>query len=220
MMTKTNQAVYDFIVRRGVLKNPEESKGGLVMREILDKIPLARPGVGNAEWIAEAYQYPFDIGLLGGRNEQSIRGKLFERLVIAAAVADGMLPLHAQMGLKQAPVAKFDLAWWVDGSSPVSMSLKTSLRERWREPVLESDHLKLAYRKAKTFLLTWDRTDYERVRKDAVHYDISLELLRVGSDRFASVWEWLRDNKFVVKHENDHIKPGVVIMKPAVMMLV
>ncbi len=91
----------------------------------------------------------------------NIRGSLFEALVGLLLLRRGIEPFFRQAELAYVNNARFDFVLWEEGEYPISLSLKTSLRERYKQAILESDALKSVHRVAQSYLIT---LDHEAVR--------------------------------------------------------
>lgn len=63
------------------------------------------------------------------------------------------------------PLANFDLLIFTKELGPVILSLKTSLRERYKQAEFESQALRAVHRRAKTFLVTLDQEESDSVNE-------------------------------------------------------
>ena len=87
------------------------------------------------------------------RSSPSINGTILEFLVCETLVREGIVPFFYQARFTQVPNADFDIVLY-DPVLPVVLSVKTSLRERYKQAVLEGVVLQQVYRKAESHLLT------------------------------------------------------------------
>lgn len=97
----------------------------------------------------------------------SLRGVLFEHLVELILVLRGVSPVYTQVTLSMVPNVRLDLVTFPEpdaevkqlpatGPAPICISLKTSLRERYKQAELEAAAVRGVYRWAKCYLLTLD----------------------------------------------------------------
>ena len=97
----------------------------------------------------------------------SLRGVVFEHLIELILAARGVLPLYTQVTLSMVPNVRFDLVAFpatntqealapATGPAPICISLKTSLRERYKQAELEAAAVRGVYRWATCFLVTLD----------------------------------------------------------------
>ena len=111
-----------------------------------------------------------------GEIDNNTRGIIFEILIGFLMLRQGIAPLYRQAELSYVNNARFDLLLWEDGQYPIALSLKTSLRERYKQAILESDALKSVHRTAITFVVTLDKTEVEVRKKKEKSRDQSSSL--------------------------------------------
>lgn len=97
------------------------------------------------------------------KKSNSLNGYIFEAIIATLFIKEGILPMFLQASLEFVPDIDYDLIIFpkdengeVDVSAPISLSLKTSLRERYKQADLEGLALKEVYKRAKTYLITID----------------------------------------------------------------
>ena len=86
-------------------------------------------------------------------NSPSISGRIFEYIICETLAQQGIAPLYYQAEFAQVPNASFDVVLY-DELSPVVLSVKTSLRERYKQAALEGIALRQVYRRARCYLIT------------------------------------------------------------------
>ncbi len=62
------------------------------------------------------------------------------------------------------PNVKYDIILYTQEQYPISLSLKTSLRERYKQADLEAVALKYVHRKAKCYLVSLDENEVREVK--------------------------------------------------------
>ena len=93
------------------------------------------------------------------KNEQSkksLRGAVFEFVIGEVFLLKGIMPLYHQAELRHVPLAKFDWLLY-HPRHPVSISCKTSSRERWKQAAYEGMALKQVYSHATNYLVSIER---------------------------------------------------------------
>ena len=88
-------------------------------------------------------------------NKPTLHGNTFEYIIYTLLYREGIRPFYTQAQVAFVPNVNFDALLYCQ-STPVSLSLKTSLRERYKQADLEAIALKYVHRKSKCFLLTMD----------------------------------------------------------------
>lgn len=88
-------------------------------------------------------------------NRPTLHGNVFEYIIYTLLYREGIRPFYTQAQVAFVPNVNFDALLYCQ-STPVSLSLKTSLRERYKQADLEAIALKYVHRKSKCYLLTMD----------------------------------------------------------------
>lgn len=88
-----------------------------------------------------------------GGQDNSVNGGIFELIIYTLLYRENILPFYTQAKVAFVPNIEFDTILY-SKSSPICLSLKTSLRERYKQADLEAIALKYVHRKAQSFLLT------------------------------------------------------------------
>lgn len=88
------------------------------------------------------------------REKSSLNGNMFELIIATLFIREGLLPLYLQAKVAFVPNIVFDSLLYSHECGPIAFSLKTSLRERYKQADLEAIALKYVHRKAKCYLLT------------------------------------------------------------------
>lgn len=105
------------------------------------------------------------------KTNNSLNGNIFEIIINTLLYREGLLPFYTQAKVAFVPNIVYDTLLYTP-SRPISLSLKTSLRERYKQADLEAIALKYVHRQAKCYLLTLDTTEAndnkEKIRKGAI----------------------------------------------------
>ena len=80
--------------------------------------------------------------------DRSINGSVFEALICILLVREGILPIFSQVQVTFVPNARFDILVYSNNNRMIALSLKTTLRERWKQADLEAFALKNVHRTA------------------------------------------------------------------------
>ena len=135
----------------------------------------------------------------GVERNNSLNGTIFELIIATLFVKEGVLPLHLQAQVAFVPNVNFDAVLYTHENGPIGLSLKTSLRERYKQADLEAVALKYVHRKAENYLLTMDREEADSVsRKIATGAVLGLDkAVLASSDEFDSFVNNLKSKAFV-----------------------
>lgn len=125
-------------------------------------------------------------GLNAKGKGNSMNGKIFEVIIMTILVKEKITPFYAQAQLEFVPNIDYDIILFprdkkgnVDVSAPICLSLKTSLRERYKQADLEGLALKEVYKRAVSYLITLE-SDEELIN---FNYKVQDKDIR-GIDRF------------------------------------
>ena len=97
-----------------------------------------------------------------GGNDKRFNGAIFELAVAEMMARFGVTPFYWQAKLWGVDYSIYDIALWT-GAAPVVLSLKTSLRERWKQADLEGRLLKMRYPNAECWLVTNNNEEATRL---------------------------------------------------------
>jgi hypothetical protein len=95
--------------------------------------------------------------------DRSVNGSVFECLISILLFRENIFPLFTQVQLAFVPNAIFDLLLYNTSNEIISLSLKTTLRERWKQADLEAFALKNVYRNSSSFLITLSENESNTV---------------------------------------------------------
>lgn len=137
------------------------------------------------------------------KGNNNLGGKFFELVIETLFLREGLMPLFSQANVAFVPNVDFDVLLYriTDQQEriPISISVKTSLRERYKQADLEGFALKNVHRKAKCYLLTMDEDEAKRVNRKILSGDVAgLDRVFVCSSKdFDEFIISLKDNKYV-----------------------
>lgn len=95
---------------------------------------------------------------------KTYRGIIFEYLIACCLYSKKILPFYRQAKIGFVPNATYDIVLYNSLGYPITLSLKTSLRERYKQADLEGIALKNVHRRAKNYLITLDEREYKGVK--------------------------------------------------------
>ena len=98
-------------------------------------------------------------------KSNNANGKIFESLFSCLLYREKIYPLYVQAKVAFVPNINFDFLVYSKEFGPIAISLKVSLRERYKQADFEAISLKYVHRKAKCFLFTLDKKEAESVAK-------------------------------------------------------
>jgi len=93
------------------------------------------------------------------RLTRDVRGKFFELVIACCLIKNEILPFFWQAQLEFVPLANFDLVIYTEERGPIVLSLKTSIRERYKQAEFEAQAMKDVHRRAKNYLVTMEKDE-------------------------------------------------------------
>ncbi|MBQ8246035.1 MAG: hypothetical protein IJZ42_02800 [Lachnospiraceae bacterium] len=152
------------------------------------------------------------------KKNNALNGYIFEAIVITALIKEDITPFYVQTNLEFVPNVNYDIILFprnekgkVDVSAPVVLSLKTSLRERYKQADLEGLALKDVYKRGLSYLITLD----DESEITLANEKISKNDIR-GLDGFLNATSEEFDN--LVKHLKEStvsVPPPIQVIKDA-----
>lgn len=102
--------------------------------------------------------------LLEDRNS-NLNGKMLEYILASLCIREGILPLYLSAKVAFVPNVIYDLMFYTAERGPICWSVKTSLRERYKQADLESIALKYVHRKSLSYLITLNEREARGVKR-------------------------------------------------------
>lgn len=106
----------------------------------------------------------WDLYLKQPEANNNLNGKVFEYILATLCVREGILPLYMSAKVAFVPNVVYDLMFYTAERGPICWSVKTSLRERYKQADLEAIALKYVHRKALNFLITLNMNEAKNVK--------------------------------------------------------
>lgn len=106
-----------------------------------------------------------------GKHGNAMNGNFFELIINTLLFREGIKPFYTQANVAFVPNVIFDVILYTD-TEPISLSIKTSLRERYKQADLEAVALKYVHRKAKCYLLSLEPNEVSSQKKKIESGDI------------------------------------------------
>ena len=132
----------------------------------------------------------------------SLNGSIFEYLLLIVFLREGITPIYYQAKLTFVPNIDFDILFY-NRKTPVSVSAKTSLRERWKQADIEAMAMKYVHRKAQCYVLTLSEKEVITRRKEDNSYVGIDEFIIANKPEFD---DWLEKIKKINFKESEQIE--------------
>lgn len=163
-----------------------------ITQELLDKYPI-QDDLTPSQFIKTYWDYYTD----DYPKNNSTNGTILENLVIIALAREGIKDIYYQTELSYVPSAKFD-AFLFNEKTPVALSIKTSLRERWKQADLEAMALKQVHKEAMCYLLTLSEKEVLARRKPGAIYSGLDGFILLDTSEFDDLVDKLKMMEFTI----------------------
>ena len=139
-------------------------------------------------------------------------GAIFEYLVMVCLYSKNILPFYIQAKVSFVPNATYDIVLYNSEGYPITLSIKTSLRERYKQADLEGLALKNVHRRAKNYLITLSAKEYEGVKRKIQEGDVAGldKIILADTKEFDDLLEELSKMSFT-KPETIEVIKGKII---------
>lgn len=97
-------------------------------------------------------------------SNNNLNGKVFEYILATLCIREGILPIYMSVKVAFVPNVIYDLMFYTAERGPICWSVKTSLRERYKQADLEAIALKYVHRKALSYLITLEVNEARSVK--------------------------------------------------------
>lgn len=113
---------------------------------------------------SEYIQKYWNAYLFHPERNNNLNGKVFEYVLATLCVREGILPIYMSAKVAFVPNVIYDLMFYTTERGPICWSVKTSLRERYKQADLEAIALKYVHRKALSYLITLEEKEARGVK--------------------------------------------------------
>lgn len=105
-------------------------------------------------------------------RNNNFNGKVFEYILATLSIREGILPIYMSAKVAFVPNVIYDLMFYTNERGPICWSVKTSLRERYKQADLEAIALKYVHRKALSYLITLEENEARSVKAKIKNGDV------------------------------------------------
>ena len=172
--------------------------------------------IPNQTFLTVNYKSPEDYikqywEALQKADKPTLRGNIFEYIIYTLLYREGITPFYTQAKVAFVPNVNFDTLLYCQ-ATPVSLSLKTSLRERYKQADLEAIALKYVHRKSKCYLLTMDSTEAKVQKAKILSGDIIGldEIIDCNTNDINTLVDELKKMQFTTSPKIDVVEGNLV----------
>lgn len=142
----------------------------------------------NKCWNYYKFNYP---------NNNSLNGTIFENIIILSIAREGIENIYYQTQLTFVPSAIFDVFLYNE-TAPIALSIKTTLRERWKQADLEALAIKQVHKNSECYILTPSDKEVKTRRKNDESYNGLDGFILTNTNEYDDFLKKLKKQKFVI----------------------
>lgn len=134
-----------------------------------------------------------------GEQKQSLNGKIFETIIATCLYRESILPFFLQAQVTFVPNVDFDIVLFKEVQrSPIGISIKTSLRERYKQADLEAVALKYVHRNSENYLISLQSNEVDNVKQKLIQGDLLglNKIIAADTLEFDAMIDYLKSIKF------------------------
>ncbi|MDH2998200.1 hypothetical protein A1D22_09885 [Pasteurellaceae bacterium LFhippo2] len=144
-------------------KNNKQSAVEIV-KELFKDYPISREMTPS-----QFIDFYWNMYQVNYSRDNSINGAIFEQLLVISLLRENISPVYTQAELAFVPNVILDIVLY-NRKKPITISAKTSLRERWKQADLEAMATKYVHREAKCYVVTLSEKEVQARRKEQNSY--------------------------------------------------
>lgn len=132
-------------------------------------------------------------------QNQSLNGKIFETIIATCLFREDILPFFLQAQVTFVPNVDFDIVLFKEVQrSQIGISIKTSLRERYKQADLEAVALKYVHRNAENYLISLQSSEVDNVKQKLMQGDLLglNKIIAADNAEFDDMIYYLKSIKF------------------------
>lgn len=130
-------------------------------------------------------------------NNNSLNGNIFENLIILSLAREGIENIYYQAELSYVPSAIFDI-FLFNKITPIALSIKTTLRERWKQADLEALAVKQVHKNSKCYVLTTSENEVRARRKNDKSYNGLDGFILVHTNEYDNFVKKIKKQEFII----------------------
>lgn len=148
-------------------------------------------------------------------QDNSMNGMIFELIIQTEMYRRALCPMFIQAQVAFVPNVNFDVLLFSAEQFPIGLSLKTSLRKRYKQADLEAVSLKYVHRRALNYLITFDEQEARTAKAKAVKGEmLGLDNIIVAVNKeFDELIEFLLKKTFIKPEKIEIITSKHVVSK-------
>jgi hypothetical protein len=144
-------------------------------------------------------------------SNNSVNGAVLEEILGYVLTREGCVPFYMQARVAYVPNINYDFIFYDAEEGPISLSAKTSVRERWKQADLEALALKNVHRNALSYVITLDKVE-AAARTAAIKNCMALNaFILADGEKFDELIDYIKTRQLVKAGMIEVIKSNTII---------
>ena len=190
----------------GIIKDKSKAEANDVFTNAISPNFLEIPKMKSSEYVAYCWE-KFKKYCENVPNAKNLNGQVFEIIIQTEMFRQSLFPMYIQAQVAFVPNVNFDVLFYTRDRYPIGISLKTSLRERYKQADLEAVALKYVHRKALNFLITLHESEARKAKEKSENGEmLGLDNIIIATkDEFDELVNQLTSKKYIMPEKIDII---------------
>jgi hypothetical protein len=177
-----------------------------IVKELLVDI-MVDPELSASKFI-EKYWSKYEQGY---QSNQNINGKVFEELIAISLIRSGVFPFYMQAKVAFIPNVNYDFIVYTNNLGPISLSVKTSLRERYKQADLEAVAIKYIHRNSKSYVITLNKHECQLRRNNMMSVMGINDFVLATSNEYDELLNNIKENQLAIAPSVEVISSKIVV---------
>ncbi|MCD7854781.1 MAG: hypothetical protein LUG66_04085 [Clostridiales bacterium] len=147
------------------------------------------------------------------KKNNALNGSIFELIISTLCIKEDIKPIYLQASVAFVPNVIYDIILYSSGNYPISLSLKTSLRERYKQADLEAVALKYVHRKSENYLISTNKPEVADLKTKIANGDMFgiNNVIYALSDEFNDFISSLKSRSFIKPEKIEIVNAKYII---------
>lgn len=186
-----------------------KNKSSQLFESVISNDFTTIPNISPSEYV----KYCWDRFVSSRNNvENATNGKVFELIIETCLYRNAIKPMFLQAKATFVPNVDFDILLYSEEKYPIAISIKTSLRERYKQADLEAIALKYVHRNAKNYLVSLASEETENLKAKIRQGELLgiNEIISANTNEFDELVDKLSNIHFIKPSKVDIITGNLI----------
>jgi len=190
------------------------TKAGRIFEDCISEDFISMRKMKSSEYVNYCWNKYKEFSKRKPQNNNT-NGNVFELIVESELYRRSLCPMYLQAKVAFVPNVKFDVLLYSSEQFPIGVSIKTSLRERYKQADLEAIALKYVHRKALNYLVTLDIYEANNAKKKLERGELlGIDRIVIATNEdFDMMFDELMQMSFIQPGKIDIITAGNIVTK-------